>query len=343
MAHGLLPDAHASGIPDLPERIVSMDHSQVDRHLCERLIQQDAAAVDGFRDRFAAQLKLAISTNFSRMPRWTGKKADFIGPVAGRVATAYLNAANRERQNFDGFVQNLCLADMILVETCLQGDAAASRFLIRICETHVKPGLLRSWGGRVGLDHVEDVVQDLCSHCFTLATKGKSAGAVRMESYRGRASLSTWLHAVAVKLLMDRVRASRGKSLTSEISDSLSSPAISQPEIQAQIGEAASRGDDFRTRLLLLVRTVMDAMPARRRLAAVLHWVNGHKSSEVADRMQVSRPRVTELLSEAELDVKNATRRLCEEIAAASDRSVNDIEILLTEQLPQLLGEPASR
>ncbi len=219
------------------------------------------------------------------------------------------------------------------VATCIHANAI---LLQRLAETQVWSGLLKSWGTRVSRETIDAVVADLCGHCFTPTSKGQSAGQQRLASYRGRASLATWLYAIAVKALLDRLPSSSADSSGIAL-DNVSSPIASQPEVRAALHEAGNRGEGYRQRLIAVLRAALEAMPARRRLAAVLHWVHGDRPAEIATKMEVSRPRISELLAEARQDFTAASRRLCEEIAREAERPIPEIEELLQQQMFHLL------
>ncbi len=95
--------------------------------------------------------------------------------------------------------ESLCAEDLYLAEACAAGDAAAIRAFEARYFAELRKALARA--GATGLDF-DDVANELRARLFL----GGPAGA-RIEQYRGRGALHSWVRIVAVRLITDLVRA----------------------------------------------------------------------------------------------------------------------------------------
>jgi len=167
---------------------------------------------------------------------------------------------------------------------------------------------------------------------------------MRLSAYRGRSSLGGWLYAVAHNLLRERVRARRrAPQPLPDVGEQDRTSSGVDPAEQSDLGESSHRGLIYSQKLTETLHQTLQSMPERRRLAAGLRWIEGLRSSEVADLMEVSRPRVSQMLSEAERDLRAACGQICDEIAAETGRSTAEIENLLSEQLVEFFRESENR
>jgi RNA polymerase sigma factor (sigma-70 family) len=314
-----------------------MNSASPDREVCERATRREPDAIRDLTRRFSTLLApdWSVAARGSR-----GDADELLSSVAVTFATGYLESCDREARPLNDYVDSLVIPDLLIATACLLGDEAASRKVLELVETRVRPSLLKHWADRIPRQHVDDVLQDLISHCVTGRGSDSTMASSRLASYRGRATLTTWLYAIVAKQLLDVLRSARAKRSRPLLEETVASSAAAiRPDVQIEGAEENDRGRMHRDRLVEVLRDAVDMMPPRRRLAAVLRWVRGHRPAEVADRMRISRPRVSELLTEADRDFRNATRPVCTQIAMELDKPVAEIEGILSDQLQHLLNE----
>jgi len=146
------------------------------------------------------------------------------------------------------------LRDRQLVARCLSGDPAAERDLY---DAHVDRiyRLMHRMAGD------PDLAADLTQDTFIRAFE-------RLDQFRGDASLSTWLHAIAVSVALNgmrQVKRIRGRTESIEESDLL---AV-QP---------TSFAVDLKTRL----HSAVDALSEKLRPVFLMHDVEGYTHDEIA-------------------------------------------------------------
>lgn len=307
-----------------------------DRPLAEQLAAAETAAVTELAGRFAAQLSHAHADLLGRAPGCRLVLADALPHLARAVGEGYLRSPGRS--GLAGYFENLHLTDMMQVAACLDNDAAAWRRLQEVIDAQVAPSLRRRWAFRASPEAVDRVIADLAGHCFQSASKGPQAGRQRLASYLGWASLPAWLQAAATRVLQVDLRHHSEQPSMPDGTDWAVTGASSRPDVALLMRDAESRGTAYFRRLVQALRQVLDGMPTRRRLAAVLHWGHGERPAQIAEFMRVSRPRVTELLGEARLQFQTAAAATCREIAGASGRSVQEVQALLDLELGRFLN-----
>jgi RNA polymerase sigma-70 factor (ECF subfamily) len=142
---------------------------------------------------------------------------------------------------------------------------------------------------------LEDLVQD------TFATALRA-----LSSYRGEASLKTWLTSIAVHVAQHHLRAGRlRRHAPLELVDERHVPSFS-PEAEARIDERR-----FSTRL----HALLDRLPAKQRIALLLFTVEGRSVAEVAALMGASQTGTRSRVFLA----RRALRGLIRDDAALSD------------------------
>ena len=99
----------------------------------------------------------------------------------------------------------------------------------------------------------------------------------RLSTFRGEAAFETWMHRLAVNVVLtatrgERRRAARMVATTDE----------SDAEFEASFGRA---GPDVETRVDL--ERAIAALPPRARQVFVLHDVEGYRHDEIADRLEL--------------------------------------------------------
>lgn len=146
------------------------------------------------------------------------------------------------------------------LEACRRGDRAAQERVLR-----AQAPMLARLIGRLVRDRAE--AEDLLQSTFAAALVG-------FPKFRGDASVATWLAQIATRRVQDhwRRRARR-------------------PEVQAEpdiAGEARLDAQAEARRRLARLEVHLDAIGATKRLAFVLHVIDGHSVAEVAAMMGAS-------------------------------------------------------
>ena len=257
------------------------------------------------------------------------------------VAQEYLDGSGSTDFELDEFLERIHLDDLMLATACQQQDAGAWNCLQRMISQQVEPRLYGSWVTSVSPRSIDEVVAELPSHCFLTASRGQRTASMRLSAYRGRSSLGGWLYAVAHNLLRERLRAlRRSPEPLPDLGEPDQTSSGADPAQRSDLEESARRGLVYSQKLTQTLHQTLQSMPERRRLAAGLRWVEGLRPSEVAELMQVSRPRVSQMLGEAERNLRAACEQICTEIAAESGRSITEIDNLLSDQFAELLRQP---
>jgi RNA polymerase sigma-70 factor (ECF subfamily) len=150
--------------------------------------------------------------------------------------------------------------DRSLVDRAVAGDPAAQRDLFRRERRKVHATLYRILGSNLSMD---DLVQDVFIEVF------KS-----LPTFRGEASLSTWIDRCTAHVALSYLRKKRPKLI--DIDDEHASGS-SSPEEQTLLREAARR-----------LYAELDRMDPTLRLAITLHVIDGRPVAEVAEIMDAS-------------------------------------------------------
>jgi len=143
-----------------------------------------------------------------------------------------------------------------VVERARRGDAAAFEAVYRAHVGRVHALCLRLAGDR---DAAEEATQEV----FVRAWQ-------RLAGFEGRSALSTWLHRLAVNVVVDRQRAARSRPLDLR---------------SGEDGEAVMRlaSPSPRPERTLDLERAIAALPERARLAFVLHDIEGYRHREIAE------------------------------------------------------------
>jgi RNA polymerase sigma-70 factor (ECF subfamily) len=147
------------------------------------------------------------------------------------------------------------LADIVLVDRCLDGEQAAARELFRREQAQVHGTLYRIVGSNADMD---DLIQETFVQVFR-----------SLKNFGGRSKLSTWIHRIAVRVAYRHLR--RYKELRSAL-----------PEMEAAGGVSPSSQVAARHGLRRFYKVLEDLTPAAR-VAFVLHTVEGLPVAEVAE------------------------------------------------------------
>lgn len=312
--------------------------SAADTSLARRLADQDPEALTELTSRFGGLLDAAFTEMQTDTPGCKHPAGALLNEVMKTLGLGFLETTAETPTAFAEYVVSVHLADLFWSAACVTKDDAAWRRFIQTVDRQIVPGLLKNWGTRVGAAEVRKIAAELPGHCLQECTRGRNTGVCRLATFRGRASLSSWLFVAAARLLQDGMRCLRNSGTSGSIEQIAVASPDSRPDRLLLFHEAEREGAALHGRLTVAIKHALEAMPPRRRLAAILHWVHDARPSEIAERMTVSRPRVTELLAEAKEHFRHATQLICQEIAAASNRSLNDVQSLLVAELGHLLN-----
>lgn len=185
--------------------------------------------------------------------------------------------------------------DRALARRMRRGDDEA---ITQFCQSYL-PKLYRYALRRLGNEaDVADVVQVVLMNA-----------ARRIETYRGEATLLTWLIRICRSEIAKHYADRQRRGATVELFDddvlramveSLEAPASDEPEAVAR-----------RSELINLVQVVLDQLPSRYARALELKYVEGFSSIEIAQRMQINDVATQSLLARA----RRAFREICGEAA----------------------------
>jgi len=141
-----------------------------------------------------------------------------------------------------------------LIQRILAGDRTAARALYDQHVRRVYQVVYRLLGDP---DQAEEATQDTFVKAFE-----------RLDGFRGEASLSTWLHAIAVSMALTALRKKKRRLLREADLDD----AAALPDSRAEADP------DLRDRL----RQAIDALPEKLRVTVVLHDIEGFTHTEIA-------------------------------------------------------------
>jgi RNA polymerase sigma-70 factor (ECF subfamily) len=146
-----------------------------------------------------------------------------------------------------------------LIKRVLTGDAKAERVLY---EAHVERIYRLAYRMTGDESLAEDYTQETFVRAFT-----------RLADFRGQAALATWLHTIAVSVVINGLR--KIKRLRQRETDLEAVPS----------GLMAKRTAD--PQLNLLLHQAIDALTDSLRLVFVMHDIEGYKHQEIADILAV--------------------------------------------------------
>lgn len=148
--------------------------------------------------------------------------------------------------------------DRDLVARCLAGDAAAQRALY---DAHVDRVYRLAYRMAGDSDLAEDFTQEAFIRAFD-----------RLSQFRGESSLATWLHTIAVSVILNGLRKVKRiggtQELTPEVAAAPAAPGFA-PDLRRKLSEA------------------VDALSAKLRIVFVMHDVEGYKHEEIASALAI--------------------------------------------------------
>jgi len=149
---------------------------------------------------------------------------------------------------------------------------------------------------------VDDVVQ------ITLTQAAR-----RLETYRGEATLLTWLvqicrHEISKQLHQDERHADM---MTPFLNDDLLRSVVESIQVD---GVGSPEADTRRIELISLIQLALDQLPERYAAALELKYIDGFNSKEIAQRMDISDEATQSLLARA----RRSFREVCGEALHAA-------------------------
>jgi RNA polymerase sigma-70 factor (ECF subfamily) len=151
--------------------------------------------------------------------------------------------------------------DLALARRCVLGDRRAARDLVERTKRRAHGTVYRILGGNT---HIEDVLQETYLAVFR-----------SLVTYRGEASLATWVDRCAVHAAYAWLQR-RGPNVASE----------PDPEIEDEQADAEQRV--LAREAAVHLYAALDRLEAVQRIAFTLHAIDGRSLEEVADAMEAT-------------------------------------------------------
>ena len=165
--------------------------------------------------------------------------------------------------------------DRELVARCLAGDRDAFEGIYR---QHAGRLYNLAWRMASGANDADDLLQEIFLQAYQ-----------KLDSFKGDASLGTWLYRLAVNLCLDRLRSRQGRM--AQLTDSIDEEGA--PELASREGPAELNV----TRIAL--EEAIGELPPSYRAAFVLHDVEGYQHDEIARMLDISEGSSKSLLHKA--------------------------------------------
>jgi RNA polymerase sigma-70 factor (ECF subfamily) len=156
------------------------------------------------------------------------------------------------------------LTDTDVVRLAQQGDAAAFERVYRLHSRRVYSLCLRMVGDPT---EAEDLTQDVFLHLFR-----------KIGTFRGESAFSTWLHRMAVNIVLMRLRRKRIAKISL---DSITNPAEESDSQPKEFGCSDLQLNGVIDRITLQAAT--NELAPGYRAIFILHDVQGFKHSEIAE------------------------------------------------------------
>jgi len=172
----------------------------------------------------------------------------------------------------------MCLVKTVkLLTLCQQGDALAIERLVN----EYQPSIYRlAYSILEDSPEAEEAAQDV----FVAALKA-------LGSYRGEASLRTWLYAITVNVCRDRLHARRTRERLAQALQTLVHMGKRQ--------HASAEDETIRTEGEAAVRQAVDALGEKHRLPVILRYYHACSVAEIAQILKINEGTVCSRLSTA--------------------------------------------
>ncbi len=210
------------------------------------------------------------------------------------------------------------------------GDAAAFEYLYRLHSRRVYAVCLRMVGNTTE-------AEDLTQEAFLLLFR-------KIHTFRGESAFSTWLHRIAVNIVLMHLRKKSPPIVSIEAAadpeDETASPSIDIGESDLLLEGSVDR---------INLQRCIGQLPVGYRSIFVLHDIQGYQHNEIAEilgrsvgdsksQLHKARMRLRELLHEHQREKARAER-----LAAAKLRSRSSSALLpLTSQVPNAVSTPGT-
>jgi RNA polymerase sigma-70 factor (ECF subfamily) len=188
--------------------------------------------------------------------------------------------------------------DAALMLAVRAGDGAAFTALVRRWQDRVVSLAYRYLGSAAD-------AEDLAQEVFLRVHRAR-------ETYEPSARFSTWIHRITVNASLNflrakKVRRSVSGTLASErrpVSGALHDPDDGGPAEPADPGEDAPPAAAEKEELARVLRTILEGLPERQRMAVLLNKYQGLSYEDCASAMELSLPALKSLLTRARLAIK---------------------------------------
>jgi RNA polymerase sigma-70 factor, ECF subfamily len=142
-----------------------------------------------------------------------------------------------------------------LIARVLKGETTAER---QLYDTHVERVYRLAYRMTGDETMAEDYTQETFVRVFN-----------RLDSFEGRSALSTWIHSIAVSVVLSGLRkVKRLRNREAELD-----------EVTSRAGAVGSTDIELKIRL----HQAIDALPDDMRMTVVLHDIEGYKHEEIAE------------------------------------------------------------
>ncbi len=165
--------------------------------------------------------------------------------------------------------------DREIVARCLAGDRDAFEGIYR---QHAGRLYNLAWRMAGGANDADDLLQEIFLQAYR-----------KLDSYKGDASLGTWLYRLAVNLCLDRLRSRQGRM--AQLTDSIDEEGAREP--------ATGRGAAELNVTRMDLEQAIGGLPPSYRAAFVLHDVEGYQHDEIARMLDISEGSSKSLLHKA--------------------------------------------
>lgn len=126
----------------------------------------------------------------------------------------------------------------------------------------------------------------------------------KLETFEGRSQLTTWVHTIAVRIALTKLRRARWRELSlDELQSGVNSDdkMREMPDRDMDVEASAEQSEMME----MMQKTMMEVLTEKQRIALVAVAVRGIPIAEVAERMGSNRNALYKLLHDARLKLKN--------------------------------------
>ncbi len=280
------------------------------------------SAVQQFGSRYASVVNEAWK-NFRRLVSGClldqTKVISFVGGASGRGYIRYCVQKNLDVR-LDGYVEGLELTDLTLAGACIDEDGASLEHLNALVETRVLPTLVSLWrrGTLQGTSKtiVEDTGGSLIGHLWVR----NASNEIRLATYLGRCRLTSWMIGIARHAIIDEGRKlKRMQSADGDAEDGSRTIDLANTIKAAEDNDSDLERDEliqkYRVPLLNAVLSVEGSLTPRQKAVFRGRFLAGIAANELADCLQISRPRISQLTTAIQQRVNEAVRPIAESLA----------------------------